>query len=91
MDELKNVVIQTLETNGMLNQLRAKLRSNVFQIIEQQDTGLKTSTGFQWENPLALKILETPEGMLCTELIREFLEFYRMDYTMSVFLPECSL
>ena len=91
MDELKNVVIQTLETNGMLNQLRAKLRSNVFQIIEQQDSNLKTSTGFQWENPLALKILETPEGMLCTELIREFLEFYRMDYTMSVFLPECSL
>ena len=24
-------------------------------------------------------------------MIREFLEFYRMDYTLSTFLPECSL
>jgi len=31
------------------------------------------------------------EGHLCTDLIREFLEFYRMDYTLSTFLPECSL
>jgi hypothetical protein len=31
------------------------------------------------------------EGQLCTDLIREFLEFYRMDYTLSTFLPECSL
>ena len=47
--------------------------------------------GFQWENPLAPKITETPEGQLCIDMIREFLEFYRMDYTLSTFLPECSL
>ena len=35
--------------------------------------------------------METQEGALCIELIREFLEFYRMDYTLSTFLPECSL
>lgn len=28
---------------------------------------------------------------MCIDLIREFLEFYRMDYTLSTFLPECSL
>lgn len=29
--------------------------------------------------------------MLCFDLIREFLEFYRMDYTLSTFIPESSL
>mmetsp|Transcript_9161 Transcript_9161/g.10371 ORF Transcript_9161/g.10371 Transcript_9161/m.10371 type:complete len:293 (+) Transcript_9161:199-1077(+) len=28
---------------------------------------------------------------MCIDIIREFLEFYRMDYTLSTFLPECSL
>jgi hypothetical protein len=34
MDELKNLVIQTLETNGILGQIRAKLRSSVFKVID---------------------------------------------------------
>ena len=29
--------------------------------------------------------------MLCAELLREFLEFYKMDYTLQVFKPECNL
>lgn len=91
MEELKNIVIQTLESNGILGNLRAQLRSSVFKVIDSQDKNLKDGCGFQWENPLAPKIVETTEGMLCIDIIREFLEFYRMDYTLSTFLPECSL
>lgn len=91
MEDLKNTVIQTLESNGILGKLRAQLRSSVFSVIENQDNNTKAGVGFQWENPLAPKIVETTEGQLCTDLIREFLEFYRMDYTLSTFLPECSL
>ena len=43
------------------------------------------------ENPLAAKVLETEEGQICAELIRDFLEFYKMDYTLQIFLPECNL
>ena len=91
MEELKNTVIQTLGSNGVLGKLRAQLRSSVFSVIENQDSQSKMQVGFQWENPLAPKITETPEGQLCIDMIREFLEFYRMDYTLSTFLPECSL
>ena len=91
MEELKNTVIQTLESNGVLGKLRAQLRSSVFSVIENQDSQSKMQVGFQWENPLAPKITETQEGQLCIDMIREFLEFYRMDYTLSTFLPECSL
>lgn len=91
MEELKNIVIQTLESNGILGNLRAQLRASVFKVIDSQDKNLKDGCGFQWENPLAPKIIETAEGMMWIDLIREFLEFYRMDYTLSTFLPECSL
>ena len=37
MDELKNLVIQSLETNGVLGQVRAQLRSCVFKVIDNQD------------------------------------------------------
>lgn len=91
MEELKNIVIQTLESNGILGNLRAQLRASVFKVIDSQDKNLKDGCGFQWENPLAPKIIETVEGEMCIDIIREFLEFYRMDYTLSTFLPECSL
>ena len=29
--------------------------------------------------------------MLCAELIRDFLEFYRLDYTSQIYLPEVNL
>jgi FGFR1 oncogene partner len=34
MDDLKNLVIQTLEEEGTLGALRAQLRSRVFKAIE---------------------------------------------------------
>ena len=37
MDELKNLMIQTLEANGILGELRAKIRCSVFKIIDNQD------------------------------------------------------
>eukprot|EP00830_Metopus_es_P000608 TRINITY_DN10588_c0_g1_i1.p2 TRINITY_DN10588_c0_g1~~TRINITY_DN10588_c0_g1_i1.p2 ORF type:complete len:207 (+),score=24.84 TRINITY_DN10588_c0_g1_i1:258-878(+) len=35
--------------------------------------------------------MEAPDGLLCAQLIQEFLEFYKMDFTLQVFLPECNL
>ena len=31
------------------------------------------------------------DGLLCAEMIREFLTFYKMEHTLSVFMPEMSL
>jgi hypothetical protein len=35
--------------------------------------------------------MEMPEGLLCAELVREFLEFYRMTYSLEIFIPERNL
>ena len=42
MDDLKNIVIQNLEQEGTLGELRAKLRARVFKAIESYaDTNTK--------------------------------------------------
>ena len=47
------------------------------------------------QNTLSLtttrKVVATEEGALLAELIHEFLEFYQMEHTLSVFVPEMSM
>lgn len=91
---MKNLVIQTLETRGILGQIRAKLRSAVFKVVDDQESKLNTQPsgcGLKWENPNLYKVKETSMGGLTAEMIREYLEFFRMDYSLSVFIPECSI
>lgn len=90
MDELKNLVIQTLEQKGILGEIRAKLRSSVFKVIDNNDPSGK-ERAMHWENPLAQKVLETTESALAADLIREYMEFYRLDYSLSIFIPEANL
>ena len=92
MDDLKNVVIQTLEEEGTLGQLRAQLRARVFKAIEKNaEPAAKQAAGFQWQNPAAQKVLETEEARLVAHMIKEYLDFYRMEYTLSVYVPEAAL
>ena len=92
MDDLKNIVIQNLEQEGTLGNLRAQLRSRVFKAIENYaDSNAKQSAGFQWQSPAAKNVHEDPDTKLVALLVKDFLEHYKMDYTLSVYLPEISL
>lgn len=91
MEEMKNLVIQSLETRGVLGPIRAKIRSSVFKIVDEQDQKSRMGCGLKWENTLLYKVSETKCGLLVAELIREFLECLKMDYSLSVFIPECSI
>lgn len=91
MEEMKNLLIQALETRGVLGQIRAKLRSSVFKIVDDQDQKFNMGCGLKWENPSLYKISDTKIGALSAELIREFMEYLKMDYSLSVFIPECSI
>ena len=91
MDDMKNLLIQALETRGVLGQVRAKLRSSVFKIVDDQDTKFNMGCGLKWENPHLYKIADTKIGVLSAEVIREFMELLKMDYSLSVFIPECSI
>ena len=88
---MKNLIIQSLETKGVLGQIRAQLRSSVFKIVDEQDQQFNYGCGLKWENPTLYKILETKIGTLLAEIIRDFMEYFRMDYSLSIFIPECGI
>ena len=92
MDDLKNIVIQNLEQEGTLGSLRTQLRAQVFKAIENYaDPNAEQPQKVQWANKSAGQIHEDADAKLIALMIREYLEFYRMDYTLSVFLPEGAL
>ncbi|KAK7792518.1 hypothetical protein R5R35_009926 [Gryllus longicercus] len=85
--ELRDLVTQTLESNGVLSKIRAELRASVFLALEEQDL-LQTENSYA--NKTFKNFIKTSEGMLLTQLVREFLEFFELDFTLSVFDPETS-
>ena len=91
MEDMKSLIIQSLETKGVLGQIRAQLRSSVFKIVDEQDQQFNFGCGLKWENPTLYKILETKIGTLLAEVMRDFMEYFRMDYSLSIFIPECGI
>ncbi|XP_052242723.1 centrosomal protein 43-like isoform X2 [Dreissena polymorpha] len=83
--ELRDLVAQTLETNGVLGRIRAELRANVFLALEDQES-VKNKTPFL--NQDLKKFISTKEGHNVVELIREFLDFFNLEFTQAVFGPE---
>ena len=92
MDDLKNIVIQNLEQEGTLGSLRAQLRSQVFKSIENYaDPKVEQPQKSKWENKAAGQIHDDPDNKIIALMIREYLEHYKMDYTLSVYLPEIAM
>ena len=75
----------------MLGQVRAQLRSCVFKVIDNQDQVDSKKSSFHWENPKARQLRSSGEATLMAELISEFMEFYRLDYSLAIFKPETNV
>ncbi|XP_029915545.1 centrosomal protein 20 [Myripristis murdjan] len=71
--ELKCAVRETLESRGVLSQLKARIRAEVFSALDDQR---------EPRPPLS------HENLLINELIREYLEFNKYRYTASVLTAE---
>jgi hypothetical protein len=85
MEDLKELIIQTLDAQGVLDKIRAQLRLQVFKAV-QNDEGK-----MQNENSKPVKMAQSPEGLLAVELLRDFLECYKMKYSLNVLVPEFHL
>lgn len=46
LNELKNLVIQSLENNGSLSNIRAQIRSSVFKVIDAQESNNPKKVNF---------------------------------------------
>ena len=74
LEVLKNVLKETLEQKGVLNDIRAKIRAEVF-------TALDADAG-------SGKPKLSNENMIINEMIREYLEYNRYYNTSSVLIAE---
>ncbi|KAK0052565.1 FGFR1 oncogene partner-like isoform X5 [Biomphalaria pfeifferi] len=86
--ELRDLVAQTLETNGTLGKLRAQLRASVFLALEDQENGQNKTPFLSKE---LKSFLSTKDGKLTAYLVQEFLEFFNLEFTLAVFKPETGL
>ena len=71
--------------------MRAQLRSCVFKAIDNQDQVESKKSSFHWENPLARKLRQDDQATFAAEIIKEFMEFYRLNYSLAIFGPEANM
>ncbi|NXU51556.1 FR1OP protein, partial [Turnix velox] len=85
--ELRDLLVQTLETSGVLNKIKAELRAAVFLALEEQE---KVENKAPLVNESLKSFLGTKDGRLVAGLVAEFLRFFNLDFTLAVFQPESS-
>eukprot|EP00474_Spongospora_subterranea_P010324 CRZ10782.1 hypothetical protein [Spongospora subterranea] len=73
LEDLKQVLRETLESRGVLGQLHARIRAEIFNALEDQ--------------PKDRPQLST-DNLIINELIRDYLQFNGYHNTLSVFQPE---
>ena len=72
--DLKEVLSETLQSNGTLDKLKAQLRAQVFAVLQEDEAAIKP--------PLS------NANLIINELIREYLQYNQYNHTLSVLLPE---
>ncbi|NXY33369.1 FR1OP protein, partial [Pomatorhinus ruficollis] len=85
--ELRDLLVQTLESSGVLNKIKAELRAAVFLALEEQE---KVENKAPLVNEGLKSFLGTKDGRLVAGLVAEFLRFFNLDFTLAVFQPESS-
>ncbi|XP_050749448.1 centrosomal protein 43 isoform X4 [Gymnogyps californianus] len=86
--ELRDLLVQTLESSGVLNKIKAELRAAVFLALEEQE---KVENKAPLVNESLKSFLDTKDGRLVAGLVAEFLRFFNLDFTLAVFQPESSM
>lgn len=92
-EDVKALVLKSLESTGTLAQIRAQLRVCVFKAIENksEDKESAGSSPFSGNPAQKLRSINLKTGVLLAELVAEFLDFYGFKHSLSVFLPESQL
>ncbi|CAM6034772.1 unnamed protein product, partial [Sphagnum compactum] len=93
MGELKTLVTKTLEKKGVLARIRAELRANVFQAIEEQDREAENNGASSFAllgkcSEQAKQLHASHAGKLLMSLVCEYFEWCELEHTLKVFLPE---
>ncbi|XP_071998320.1 centrosomal protein 43 [Engystomops pustulosus] len=86
--ELRDLLIHTLENNGVLNKIKAELRASVFLALEEQERAENKPSLI---NESLRQFLGTRDGRLVAGLLTDFLHYFHLDFTLAVLQPEACL
>lgn len=86
--ELRDLLINTLESNGVLSKIKAELRASVFLALEEQE---RAENKPSLVNERLRQFLNSKEGRLVAGLVTDFLQHFHLDFTLAVLQPEASL
>ena len=94
--DTKVKILNVLDQEGMIDKIKASLRSEVIRVLEKErKQSYGRSSKYLKQSELATtitkKVVSNDDGLLCAEVIREFMQFYKMDHSLHVFVPEMSL
>ena len=73
LDDLKSVLRETLEQKGVLNEVKAKIRAEIFTALDSENAG---------------KPALSNENMIINEMIREYLDYNKYYNSSSVLVTE---
>lgn len=86
-DELKDIITETLEKRGVLAKIQSQLRKHVFSALIFQENKEKSSSVTECDSP---PILTDEYDQIVLALIRDFLTYHHLDYTLSLMNTECA-
>ena len=88
--EAKDLVLNELEKNGVINYMRAKIKKSIIDIISSQSESVQQKFDFDYMTPLH-RLNKPKEIVLVCQLIKEFLKFYELEYTLPIFENESNI
>ena len=82
--EAKEIILKELEDKGVINYMRANIKKSILDIISREKENIKQKLDFDFMTPLH-RLNKSKEIILVCQLIKEFLKFYEMEYTLPTF------
>ncbi|XP_043210597.1 centrosomal protein 43-like [Amphibalanus amphitrite] len=82
--ELRDLVTEALENNGVLPKLRAQLRASVFLALDETAGSGSGDQSSRFQSEALLSVAGRPVGRRCLALVRELLACLQLDCTLSV-------
>jgi FGFR1 oncogene partner len=86
----KKLVMSELENNGFIGKMRASIKSQVLKVLENQSKPVKQAVEFDYLTPFH-KLAKSKEVILAVHLIRDFMKFYELEYTLPIFENETNI
>jgi len=88
-EQLRDLVAATLEKEGILGKIKAQLRAHVYLSLEGESKSKAPAQDSK--NVKLAAFLSNTNGRLVASLVREFLQFFDLDFSLAVFDPETNI